>query len=134
MCWVHIRRRFVDALDADPAAKVCLEHIAALYRGEAAIREQGLEGAEKLAAREEKCLPAAMAFWQVCEEQLQRVELEPRHPLMVALGYAWKRRDALMVAFANPDVPFDPAKPESLTPVVDGRGCRRMPVFRSRYH
>jgi transposase len=122
MCWVHIRRRFVDAVDADPAAKVCLEHIAALYRGEAAIREQGLEGAEKLAARNEKCLPAAMAFWQVCEEQLQRVELEPRHPLMVALGYAWKRRDALMVAFANPDVPFDTNHVErTIRPIALGK-------------
>lgn len=121
-CWSHMRRGFERALDTDPAAATALEHIGKLYAAERSIREHGLEGAAKCHARRERCGPLVEAFWAWCDEQLQRPELEPRHPLLKALGYARQRRTALAVFLDYPDVPIDTNHLErGLRPIPMGR-------------
>lgn len=101
-CWSHMRRGFERA-GAEPALRL----IAALYREEARIREQGLTGADKLAARREHCQPRVEAFWQWCEHQLSQAALEPQSPLSKALHYALERRAGLEVFLSDPEVPLD---------------------------
>jgi transposase len=142
VCRSHTRRKFVDAINTDQAAQECLLHIRGMYRQEALIREEGLEGEEKLAARRARCLPAAEAFRAVCDSVVQRTELEPSHPLMKAVGYACKRRRELMVCFGNPEVPFDTNHVErAIRPVAMGKrnwmfagneeGARRIGIIQS---
>ena len=45
------------------------------------------------------------AFWRWCDDQCQRLDLEPRHPLAKAIAYALQRTAALEVFLADPDVP-----------------------------
>lgn len=75
-CWAHTRRGFERALEADPQAKQALGLIATLYRQEAWIRERTLEGPDKLAARVKYCEPSVCAFWQWCDAQCQRLDLD----------------------------------------------------------
>ncbi|MGB7755494.1 MAG: IS66 family transposase, partial [Salinisphaera sp.] len=79
-CWAHARRGFERALDSDPQAQHALALIGELYKAEADIRERRLEGSAKLAARTRACEPAVRAFWRWCDNQCQRLDLEPRHP------------------------------------------------------
>ena len=142
VCWLHTRRKFVDAIKTEQAAQECLLHIREMYRQEALIRKEGLEGEEKRAARRARCLPAAEAFWAVCDSVMQRTDLEPSHPLMKAVGYACKRRNELMVCFNNPDVPLDTNHVERANrPVAMGKrnwlfagneeGARRIGIIQS---
>ena len=119
---LHSRRKFVDAIKTEQAAQDCLLHIREMYRQEALIRKENLEGEEKLAARRARCLPAAEAFWAVCYSVMQRTDLEPSHPLIKAVGYACKRRKELMVCFNNPDVPLDTNHVEKANRPVASRG------------
>lgn len=75
--------------------------IAKLYKQDAWIREKKLEGPDKQKARTRYCEPVARAFWQWCEQQCQRLDLEPGHPLAKALAYARKRQANLMVFLAD---------------------------------
>ena len=121
-CWAHMRRGFERALGTDPAAATALEHIGALYAQEQSIREHGLEGEAKCHARRERCGPIVRAFWRWCDEQLHRTELEPRHPLLKALGYVRERKAALEVFLADPAVPIDTIHLErGLRPIPMGR-------------
>ena len=142
VCWLHTRRKFVNAIKTEQAAQECLLHIREMYRQEALIRKEGLEGEEKRAARRARCLPAAEAFWAVCDSVMQRTDLEPSHPLMKAVGYACKRRNELMVCFNNPDVPLDTNHVERANrPVAMGKrnwlfagneeGARRIGIIQS---
>nr|WP_281246498.1 transposase [Halomonas korlensis] len=46
---------------------------------------------DKLQARTNYSEPRVKAFWQWCDQQLYRDDLEPTHPLRQAVGYALKR-------------------------------------------
>ena len=121
-CWSHMRRQFERALESDPAAREALEQIRQLYAQEQSIRERGLHGADKRHARREQCAPLVRAFWEWCDAQLQRMDLEPRHPLLKALGYVRERQPALAVFLEYPDVPIDTNHLErGLRPIPMGR-------------
>ena len=121
-CWSHMRRQFERALESDPAAREALEQIRQLYAQEQSIRERGLHGADKRHARREQCAPLVRAFWEWCDAQLQRMDLEPRHPLLKALGYVRERQSALAVFLEHPDVPIDTNHLErGLRPIPMGR-------------
>lgn len=107
-CWAHCRRHFEQARDAEPqAASEALALIAMLYRHEHTIRDQGLEGEQKLAYRSAHSEPLVDTFWRWCEAQCQRGDLTPRNPLSKALAYARERRIELKVFLSDPEVPID---------------------------
>ena len=124
-CWAHTRRTFERALDSDPQAQHALALIGDLYKAEADIRKQQLAGAAKHAARAEHAKPAVRAFWQWCDDQCQRLDLEPSHPLAKAIAYALERKAALEVFLADPAVPIDTNHLE--------RGLRPIPMGKKNW-
>ncbi len=121
-CWAHTRRGFERALDSDPQAQHALALIGELYRAEAGIRDRQLDGPAKLAARTEQCEPAVRAFWHWCDNQCQRLDLEPKHPLARAIAYALERKAALTVFLGDANVPIDTNHLErGLRPIPMGR-------------
>jgi transposase len=122
-CWAHTRRYFERAKEADPeAAAQALELIGELYRFEAHIRDKQLTGEAKLKYRTEHSEPTVQAFWQWCDQQCQRHDLLPSHPLTKALKYVMARTDSLKVFLSDPDVPIDTNHLErALRPIPMGR-------------
>ena len=122
-CWAHTRRYFERAKEADPAAAAqALERIGELYRIEAYIRDKKLTVVAKLKYRTQYSEPAVQAFWHWCDEQCQRHDLLPSHPLSKALKYAMARVDSLKVFLSNPEVPIDTNHLErTLRPIPMGR-------------
>jgi len=106
-CWAHTRRYFERAQDSDPAAQEALELIGALYRVEAQIRDQQLEGKAKLDYRSRHAHLAAEAFFAWVHAQRQRIDLVNSAPLAKALAYADNHRAQLRVYLGEPDVPID---------------------------
>jgi hypothetical protein len=107
-CWVHSRRYFEWAQDAEPqASAIALEMIGRLYHCEEAIREQQLEGQQKLHYRVEYAKPVVEHFFNWCDEQCQRIDLVNSNPLSTALKYVRKRQGELSVFLSDPDVPLD---------------------------
>ena len=106
-CWAHARRHFEKALGSDEAVEEALLRIAGIYEIETWIREKGREGPDTLKARTEYSEPRVKAFWQWCDQQLHRDDLEPRHPLRQAVEYALRRQRSLEVFLSDPDVPID---------------------------
>lgn len=122
-CWVHGRRKFVDAEASDPAAvSEALDYIGHLYRIEKAIREADLSGAKKREYRLEHSKPVVDAFFAWCQAQCQRPELTPKHPLAQALNYMRRREAELKVFLEDPDVPLDTNHLErQIRPIPMGR-------------
>ena len=122
-CWAHTRRYFERAKEADPeACAQALELIGGLYRIEAHIRDKQLTGEAKLKYRTQHSEPAVQAFWRWCDEQCQRHDLLPSHPLTKALKYAMARTDSLKVFLSDPEVPIDTNHLErALRPIPMGR-------------
>ena len=122
-CWAHTRRYFERAKEADPeAAAQALELIGALYQFEAHIRDRQLTGEARLKYRTEHSEPAVQVFWQWCDQQCQRHDLLPSHPISKALKYAMARTDRLKVFLSDPDVPIDTNHLErALRPIPMGR-------------
>jgi transposase len=107
-CWVHCRRTFFDALQADPeSVEHALKQIAALYKIEDQIREQDLSGEKKRQHRLTHSKPKVEAFFEWIERQFERQGLLPSSPFTQALGYARERRVGLEVFLEDPDVQMD---------------------------
>ncbi|HEU0198300.1 MAG TPA: IS66 family transposase [Nevskiaceae bacterium] len=120
-CWTHMRRYFERAVDSDGQAQQALQLIAALYREEARIREDRLEGEAMQQARMKREEPIVRAFWRWCDGQCQRLDLAPSHPLTRALHYALERKAALEIFLGDPDVPLDTNHLErALRPIPTG--------------
>ena len=125
-CWSHCRRGFERAQDSDPAASAeALALIGALYHHEQIIRDQGLEGARKLAYRTQHSAPLVKAFWNWCDEQCHRLDLLPSSPLAKALKYAMARHASLQVFLSDPEVPIDTNHLE--------RGLRPIPMGKKNW-
>ena len=104
------------------ASAEALALIGALYRHEQLIRDQNLEGKEKLAYRTEHSEPIVRAFWIWCDAQCHRPDLVPSNPLAKALAYARERRTRLQVFLTDPEVPIDTNHLErALRPIPMGR-------------
>lgn len=107
-CWVHCRRGFDEAKAAEPeAVAVALAYIGRIYEHEAYLRDNAIDGRDKLAYRTLNSLPVVDAFFSWCHEQRQRIDLVNSNPLSKALAYAMKREHALKVFLSDPDVPPD---------------------------
>jgi hypothetical protein len=107
-CWVHCRRGFFEALDADPeVVEEALKQIGALYEIEDQIRERHLTGEAKHQHRLTHSKPRVQAFFDWIDRQFERQGLLPSSPFTQALGYARERRVGLEVFLDDPDVPMD---------------------------
>ena len=107
-CWVHTRRRFVDAAPAEPALVTrALEFIGALYEHEAHIRERRLEDDAKLRYRAEQAKPVVDAFFTWLARTFTEQVLLPSNPFAKAARYALEREPALRVFLEYPNVPLD---------------------------
>lgn len=124
-CWAHTRRQFERAQESDPAAAQALLQIAGLYEVEQWIRDQGRDEPDKLKARTQYSEPRVKAFWQWCDQQAHRDDLEPTHPLRKAVEYALKRQYSLSVFLSDPEVPIDTNHLE--------RGLRCIPMGRRNW-
>lgn len=124
-CWAHTRRKVEHAQNYDEQAKVGLALIGEIYKHEAWIKEKQLGGQAKQDARTRYCEPAVKKFWRWCDEQCQRLDLEPQHPLAKAIAYALERRTELGVFLGDPAVPVDTNHLE--------RGLRPIPLGRRNW-
>ena len=72
-CWAHARRKIFDARDIEPAqADQALHAIAALYKAEQQIRDDGLTGQAKLTRRQEQSKPVLERFFAWIDEQFDK--------------------------------------------------------------
>ena len=107
-CWVHSRRYFEEAKEAEPeASAIALAYIGRLYEHEEYIKNQQLTGQKKLEYRCQNSLPVVDRFFGWCYEQQQRIDLVKSNPLSKALAYVMKRQQELKVYLSDPDVPMD---------------------------
>ncbi|MEY4564294.1 MAG: hypothetical protein RLZZ618_3571 [Pseudomonadota bacterium] len=122
-CWVHCRRGFHEALDAEPeAAAEALRRIAVLYKIEDEIRQAKTAGPAKRAHRIKHSKPHVDAFFEWVQQQFERHGLLPSNPLTKALAYARNRQAGLRVFLEDADVPMDTNHLErALRPVPLGR-------------
>jgi len=122
-CWVHSRRHFIEAEDAEPGlVSVALQYIRELYKHETHIKEAQLQGDKKQAWRLAHGKPLVDAFFVWCEQQLTDNSLLPDNPLIKAVGYVLNRQTELRVFLEDPDVPMDTNHLErELRPIPMGR-------------
>ncbi len=107
-CWVHSRRKLVEAEDRDPqAVGEALSLIGQLYQAEKQIREKDLTGEKKQDYRAEHSKPLVEEIFAWCKAQCQRTDLTPSDPLAKAVNYLIKRESELRVFLEDPDVPMD---------------------------
>ncbi len=122
-CWVHSRRQFIEAEDAEPGlVAVALQYIRELYDNEAHIKKKQLTGDKKQTWRLDHSKPVVDAFFAWCEVQLTNNTLLPDNPLIKAIGYVRNRQTELRVFLEDPDVPLDTNHLErALRPIPMGR-------------
>ena len=122
-CWVHSRRKFVDAEDHDPtAAGQALKLIGELYQHEQQITERRLQDEKKRQYRLDHSKPVVDAFIHWCQQQLNRSDLTPKHPIRQAVNYVLSRETGLRVFLEDPEVPLDTNHLErALRPIPMGR-------------
>jgi len=118
-CWVHSRRYFERAKEAEPLASAqALEVIGKIYQLEKQIKEKQLTGEAKLKYRTEYIKPLVDVFFAWCYEQRQRIDLVNSNPLAKALKYATEREHALKVFLNDAAVQPDTNHLESALRVI----------------
>lgn len=122
-CWIHTRRTFFEAKDAEPqAAGEALRQIGALYKIEEHIRAKKLSGQNKRLHRLTHSKPLVEQFFEWVDHQFGQQGLLPSNPLTKALAYARERKAQLQVFLTDPDVPMDTNHLErALRPIPMGR-------------
>ena len=122
-CWVHCRRKFFDARNIEPdTVAEALEIIGALYEIEEQIRGKALKGKNKQMHRLSHSKPLVEKFFDWVDKKIADQGFLPSNPITTALAYAHKRRRALEVFLADPDVPMDTNHLErALRPIAMGR-------------
>jgi transposase len=107
-CWVHGRRKFVEAEDEEPdAVERVLGSIGHLYQVETQIRESQLAGEQKRGFRLSHSKSVVDQLFAWFEQQRQRPELLPSSPLSKAIAYMQNREHELRVFLEDPAVPMD---------------------------
>jgi len=126
-CWIHSRRTFFEAKDAEPqAAGEALRQIGALYDIEEQIRKRKLSGENKRLHRLTHSKPLVDKFFDWVDRQFEQQGLLPSNPLTKALAYVRERRAGLEVFLSDPDVPMDTNHVErALRPIPLG-DCRAL--------
>lgn len=86
-CWAHVRRKFVEARDNNPAkASEALAYIRTLYAVEREVAENGLTGDAVVSLRRTRAGPILVRFGEWLDEE-DRTAL-PKSPYGQAVGYA----------------------------------------------
>ena len=122
-CWSHVRRKFYDAHQLDPAdaaARDVLERIGRLYHIERQAREQKLEAAGRQALRQQYSVAEVSAL----KERLLaiRAEVLPGSQLAKACDYALRIGGRLEVFLEHGQVELDTNLAENaMRPVALGR-------------
>lgn len=107
-CWVHSRRYLVNAEESSPQeVAVVLETIGQLYQIEKHIVQTKLAGDKKQTYRLANSKPLVDEVFAWLDEQCQRHDLTPKHPLTKAIHYIKTRETQLRVFLEDPDVPMD---------------------------
>ena len=107
-CWVHVRRYYFRAKEAEPeAAETAMRMIGGLYKVEEQIRERKLSGEPKRMYRAEHSKPLVDAFFAWVAERFVVQGLQPSSPLTKALAYTRAAQPALEVFLTDADVPLD---------------------------
>jgi len=120
-CWVHARRKFIEAEKAEPElAGRALELIGALYANEE--KSKNLNDEKKLSFRAEHSKPLVEQFFNWLAEAFEKQVLLPTSPFTKAANYALEREQALKVFLDYPNVPLDTNHVErQIRPVAVGR-------------
>ena len=118
-CWMHCRRYFYEAAQADPARPCeALAFIRELYRVEREVKDASIE--KRRAQREEHARPILVAFETWIARELESTL--PKSPLGKALGYASRQWKALTRYVEHGDLPIDNGRSErELRAVAIGR-------------
>ncbi len=107
-CWVHGRRKFVEAQEDEPeAVRQVLNSIGHLYQVETQIRDAQLTGEQKRSFRLTYSKPVVDQLFTWFDQQRQRPDLLPSNPLSKAIAYMQNREHALRVFLEDPAVPMD---------------------------
>lgn len=117
-CWAHVRRKFFDAQESDPARSLwMLEMIRRLYAVEAEDAQHGLR------LRQSQSAPVLeqIRSWLI-EQQTQVL---PRSPIAQAMGYALNQWPALIVYASDARLSIDNN--------VSERALRRVAVGRKNW-
>jgi transposase len=120
-CWMHARRYFFDAKDADPAhAHEALARIRTLYAVEADAKDQKLTGPHRAAYRQDHARPVLAAFADWLAAEVPRAL--PKSPLGQAIIYASNQWPTLIRYLDDGRLTIDNAPAEqALRPLAVGR-------------
>lgn len=121
-CWAHVRRKFFDAQESDPARSLwMLEMIRRLYAVEAQARDREPQDRQRLRQSQSTPILEQLRLWFV-EQQAQVL---PRSPIAQAIGYALNQWPALIVYTTDARLSIDNN--------VSERALRRVAVGRKNW-
>jgi transposase len=123
-CGMHIRSKFEKAAKAgDARAAVALAYFKAIYRIEAACKEDGLTPEARLARRQKLSVPIVDKLYEWIHDLHPRVV--PNSPIHKALGYAVNQEEAWRRCFDDGRFEIDNGEVE--------RQLRRVAIGRKNY-
>ena len=122
-CWVHTRRKFVEAEGVEPElVEKALSYIGLLYDQETEVKQRSLEQEKKLLDRRLNSKLVVDEFFTWLKKVVVDQALLPLNPFLAAVNYTLKREQQLRVFLDNPEVPLDTNHLErEIRPVAIGR-------------
>lgn len=122
-CWVHTRRKFLDAEDLIPdKVKIALEYIRVLYEQEEWIRDKKLKDEKILQHRALHSRVIVEKFFDWLQVEAQAIALLPKDDYTTAVHYALKRKTELSLFLSHADLVLDTNHVErALRPIPVGR-------------
>lgn len=120
-CMAHVRRKFFDAKKNNASlANYALDLIRNLYAIEETLREEKYSDEQMLEIRQTKSIPLLNQFKEWLKENLLKVT--PKSPIGVAIGYALKCYDGLIIYTQHAKLQIDNNQIENkIRPVALGR-------------
>jgi transposase len=122
-CWVHTRRKFIEANKHGPPSAFAAEILTlinSLYEIERTCRERNDSPEEHLKFRTTKSAPIIATIFE--KLKAKRNEVPPSLPLGVAIQYALGQEEKLKVCLTNALIPLDTnAVENAIRPFVIGR-------------
>ncbi len=120
-CWMHVRRKFVEAEDAPAELRDCvLRTIRNIYRYERLARKHGED--LLMAVRREKIGPLIELLFGRTAAALKNGEVLPKSAFAAAIGYMQNLGDTLKTFLENPHLRPDNGESErALRPLAIGR-------------
>jgi len=107
-CWVHARRKFDEAKEAEPRlAAIALNYIGSLYLNEKKIRELNLSDEKIYLYRLKHSKHIVDEFFDWLEKTFLDQVLLPSSPFTKAANYSLQRKNALNVFLRFPKVSMD---------------------------